>query len=103
MFRVAASACAARTAERAATTAATSSLRIERTFLEDGGLGVGAEDRLQGLDDLALGGVYAGALEKVRHQVRVRTGGLAQLGERALDGRSVAAGPPRPAPGGLLA
>ena len=55
------------------------------------GFGVGAEHGLQGLDDLALGGVYARAVEQVRHQVALPGGGLAQGGEGALDGGAVAA------------
>src|SRR5215217_2284421 len=63
------------------------------TSLEDGCLGVGAEDRLQGLDDLALAGVYARAVEEVRHEVVVvARRGLLELGEGGLDGLGVAAG-----------
>src|SRR4051794_31629223 len=45
--------------------------------LEDGGLGVGAEDRLQAGDDLALGRMYARAGQKVRHEVALARGRLA--------------------------
>src|SRR5688500_509536 len=61
--------------------------------LEDGRLGVGAEHGLEGLDDLALGGVYARALEEVRHEVVVvLRGGRLELGERRLDLLGVAPG-----------
>src|SRR5215208_8022913 len=62
------------------------------TSLEDRGFCVGAEDRLQGLDDLALGGVYARAVEEVRHEiVVVARRGLLELGEGRLPGLGVAA------------
>src|SRR3954453_17217366 len=60
--------------------------------LEDGDFGVGAEHGLQGLDDLALRGMYARAVEEVRHQVAIGGGGGAQLGQRALDRGPVAPG-----------
>ena len=64
-----------------------------RDGLEDGGLGVVAEDLLQRLDDLALAGVRAGAREQRLHQVALGVRGvLAQLGERALDRGAVALG-----------
>src|SRR5215216_1770959 len=60
--------------------------------LEDGRLGVGAEDFLQRPHDLALGGVYARAVEEVRHQVVVvLRGRRLQRRERPLDGGAVAA------------
>src|SRR5215217_2331939 len=60
--------------------------------LEDWCLGVGAEHILQGADDLALGSVYARALQQVRHQVDVgKRRRRPELGELRLDGRRVAA------------
>src|SRR5580692_722060 len=54
--------------------------------LENRRLGVVAEHLLQRLDDLALGGVRAGAGEQRVHQVAIRVGGvLAQRCQRALD------------------
>src|SRR5690242_20242725 len=44
---------------------------------EDGRLGVGAEDALERLDDLALRRVRAGAVEQRLHEVGVAGGGLA--------------------------
>src|SRR3954469_19320593 len=72
---------------------ATMSFRIWEPLrgLEDRGLRVGAEDLLQGGDDLALRGMYAGAVEKVRHQVGLRRGRLAQLAQCGLDRGAVAA------------
>ena len=57
-----------------------------------GRLGVGAQDLLERLDDLAFGGVRAGAVEERGHQVAssVRPR-LAQLAERLLDRGGVAA------------
>ena len=40
--------------------------------LEDGGFGIGAEDFLEGHDDLALGGMNPCHLQEYRHQVDVR-------------------------------
>src|SRR5688500_17097429 len=92
MLLVAARAEAARTPRVAVDSARTTSLRIAFS-LEDRGLGVGAEDLLQGFDDLAFGGVYARAVQKVRHQVDPGAGRLTgELGQRALDGGAVAAG-----------
>src|SRR5215211_512200 len=59
--------------------------------LENGRFGVGAEDPLERLDDLALGGMRPGAVEQRLHQVAVRGRCLTQLGERALDRLGVAA------------
>src|SRR3954464_13882511 len=74
----------------------TNSLRIgnDPSFsLEDRRLGVGAEDRLECLDDLPLAGVYARAVEEVRHEiVVVAGGGFLEGGQLALDGGAVAAG-----------
>src|SRR5215208_4325384 len=83
-------------ADAAAMRRATSSLRMGRDLsgrLEDGGFGVGAEHGLEGLDDLALGGMYAGAVKEVRHQIVLvlRRGGL-ELGECGLACGAVAAG-----------
>src|SRR5215218_5798052 len=86
---------AASTARPAAAMTTTIRLRMDPpggVWLEDGGLGVGAEDLLETGDDLALGGVYARAVEKVRHQVGVARGGLAQRGQGGLDRPGVAAG-----------
>src|SRR5215207_8959252 len=61
------------------------------SHLEHRGFCVGTEHLLKALDDLTLGGVYARAIEKVRHQVAIARGGLAQLRQGGLDRRSVAA------------
>src|SRR3954462_5649906 len=84
------------TVETAPTSARTRSLRSNGNppceELEDRHLRVGPEDLLERLHYLTFRGVYARALEKVRHQVRVwarrRPCELRQL---ALDGRAVAA------------
>src|SRR5436305_13137617 len=55
-----------------------------RTPSEHGRLGVGAPDRLQRLDHLALGGVRPRAVEQQWHQVRLAAGGLAQCREGPL-------------------
>src|SRR3954470_5736185 len=73
-------------------------------FLEDGSLAIRAEDGLEGLDDLALRRVYAGAVEQVRHQVAAVVGrGLLQPGQLALDRRAVTARPHRLHAADLLA
>src|SRR3954452_18672167 len=59
--------------------------------LEHGSLGVGTPDLLERLDHLALGGVRAGALEQRGHQVGLGVRAPAQLGQRALARRPVAA------------
>src|SRR5829696_8260899 len=60
--------------------------------LEDWGLGVGAEDLLEGLDHLTLGCMYARAVQEVRHEVHVGLlGDAPEVGERPLDGGAVAA------------
>src|SRR5436190_16800024 len=67
-----------------------------RCGLEDRRLGVGTEDGLERLDDLALGGVRAGGVEQVGHQVLPIEGGrLAQLREGSLDRGAHAPGPRR--------
>src|SRR6476469_6328112 len=83
----------------------TSALR-SRWFLtlEDGSLCVVAEHLLQGLDDLALRRVRAGAGEQRLHQVALLVRGVrAQGGQRCLDGRAVAPGARGLQPADLLA
>ena len=61
--------------------------------LKDGRLGVVAEDLLQGLHDLALGGVRARACDQRLHEVAVGVRGVfAQRRQRGLDGGAVAGG-----------
>src|SRR5260221_14770629 len=71
--------------------------------LEDGRLGIGAEDFLHRRDHLPLGGAGARRLENRRHQVGLAPRRLLQLCQRALDRGPVAASPRRPQAAGLLA
>src|SRR4051794_26701884 len=59
--------------------------------LEHRGFRIGTEHLLKALDDLTFRGMYARAVEKVRHQIAIAGGGLAQLRERGLDRGAVAA------------
>src|SRR5260221_14781844 len=67
--------------------------------LEDGRLGIGAEDFLQRRDPLPLGGAGARPLESRRHQGGLAPRRLLQLCQGALGRPPVAGGPSRP-PGG---
>src|SRR5688500_3706598 len=78
-------------------------LQKVRACLKHRGLGVGAEDALQRLDDLALGRVRSRRRQQRLHQVAVRGRRLAQLAERALDRVAVAAGAQRLDAADLLA
>src|SRR5258705_4284270 len=60
--------------------------------LEDGRLGVAAEDLLQRLDDLALGCVNTSAVEEVRHEVGVGGRMLFEDAERGRDLPGIAPG-----------
>src|SRR4051812_29820409 len=74
-----------------------------KSLSEDRGFGVRAPDLLQRLDHLALGGARAGAVEQPRHEVLLRRRRAAQLGQRALHARPVAARPRGLQPADLLA